>query len=47
MLLQDGGEMYFSDMYADRPIPDQIRKDPVLWGEIYSISYDHERIAKL
>eukprot|EP01013_Petalomonas_cantuscygni_P011293 TRINITY_DN246_c0_g1_i3.p1 TRINITY_DN246_c0_g1~~TRINITY_DN246_c0_g1_i3.p1 ORF type:complete len:392 (+),score=68.25 TRINITY_DN246_c0_g1_i3:100-1176(+) len=32
-LLRPGGELYFSDMYADRRIPDVVRKDPVMWGE--------------
>jgi len=32
-LLKPGGEMYFSDVYADRRLPDAIRKDPVLYGE--------------
>ena len=32
-LLRPGGEMYFSDVYADRRLPDAVRKDPVLYGE--------------
>ncbi len=32
-LLKPGGEMYFSDVYADRRLSDDIRKDPVLYGE--------------
>ncbi|XP_077997705.1 arsenite methyltransferase-like [Glandiceps talaboti] len=34
-VLKPGGELYFSDMYADRPLPDEIRnsEDEVLWGE--------------
>ncbi len=32
-LLKPGGEMYFSDVYADRRLPDAVRKDPVLYGE--------------
>jgi arsenite methyltransferase len=32
-LLKPGGEFYFSDIYADRRIPDAVRKDPVLLGE--------------
>ena len=32
-MLKDGGELYFSDMYADRRIPESIKKDKVLWGE--------------
>ncbi len=32
-LLKPGGEMYFADIYADRRLPTQLRKDPVLLGE--------------
>ncbi len=35
-LLRNGGEMYFSDIYADRRIPDELRSDPVLYGECLS-----------
>ncbi len=32
-LLKPGGEFYFSDVYADRRVPDQVRNDPVMYGE--------------
>lgn len=32
-LLKPGGELYFSDVYADRRIPSTLRRDPVLHGE--------------
>ncbi|XP_078421252.1 arsenite methyltransferase [Cetorhinus maximus] len=32
-VLKDGGEMYFSDVYADCDLPDTIRTHKVLWGE--------------
>lgn len=32
-LLKPGGELYFSDIYADRRVPAQLRRDPVLHGE--------------
>ncbi|UTA46661.1 methyltransferase domain-containing protein [Simiduia sp. 21SJ11W-1] len=35
-LLKPGGEMYFSDVYADRRIPTALAKDPVLYGECLS-----------
>lgn len=35
-LLKKGGEMYFSDVYCDRRIPEGLQKDPVLWGECLS-----------
>ncbi|XP_065919399.1 arsenite methyltransferase-like [Dysidea avara] len=34
--LKDGGELYFSDVYVDRPVPDELRKNSVLWGECIS-----------
>ncbi len=35
-LLAEGGEMYFSDVYADRRIPQELAKDPLLYGECLS-----------
>lgn len=35
-LLKPGGEMYFSDVYADRRIPQHLTNDPVLYGECLS-----------
>lgn len=35
-LLKPGGEMYFSDVYADRRIPQTLTHDPVLYGECLS-----------
>lgn len=32
-LLKPGGEFYFSDIYADRRVPAQVRNDPLLYGE--------------
>ena len=32
-LLKPGGEMYFSDVYADKRVPEDLRNDPVLYGE--------------
>ena len=32
-LLKPGGEFYFSDVYADRRVPAQMREDPILYGE--------------
>ncbi|KAM9359114.1 arsenite methyltransferase [Symphorus nematophorus] len=32
-VLKEGGELYYSDMYASKVIPDHMKKDPVLWGE--------------
>ena len=35
-LLKPGGEMYFSDVYSDRRIPQELKEDKVLWGECLS-----------
>lgn len=35
-LLKDGGELFFSDVYADRRIPQHLVEDPVLYGECLS-----------
>lgn len=35
-LLGEGGEMYFSDVYADRRIPESLQRDEVLYGECLS-----------
>lgn len=35
-LLKPGGELYFSDVYSDRRVPQALREDPVLWGECIS-----------
>ncbi len=32
-LLKPGGEFYFSDVYADRRVPDSVRNDAILYGE--------------
>ncbi|GAB2192046.1 methyltransferase domain-containing protein [Sessilibacter sp. MAH1] len=32
-LLKEGGEIYFSDVYADRRVPAAVAQDPVLLGE--------------
>jgi ubiquinone/menaquinone biosynthesis C-methylase UbiE len=35
-VLKPGGELYFSDVYADRRIPESLRNDKVLYGECLS-----------
>lgn len=32
-VLAPGGEMYFSDVYCDRRLPEDVQKHEVLWGE--------------
>jgi len=48
-LLKPGGELYFSDVYADRRVPQALRDDPVLWGECISGALywnDFQNLAK-
>ncbi len=48
-LLKPGGEIYFSDVYADRRVPEYLLSDPVLHGECLSGALywgDFDRIAK-
>eukprot|EP00457_Paulinella_chromatophora_P004488 gb/GEZN01004500.1/.p1 GENE.gb/GEZN01004500.1/~~gb/GEZN01004500.1/.p1 ORF type:complete len:429 (+),score=70.77 gb/GEZN01004500.1/:254-1540(+) len=35
-VLKPGGELYFSDVYADRRMPQALRDNKVLWGECVS-----------
>jgi arsenite methyltransferase len=35
-LLKEGGEFYFSDVYADRRVSESLKRDPVLWSECLS-----------
>ena len=48
-LLKPGGELYFSDVYADRRVPAALREDPVLHGECLSGALywgDFEQLTK-
>lgn len=48
-LLKPGGELYFSDVYANRRVPETLRQDPVLWGECLSGALywnDFQNLAK-
>lgn len=48
-ILKEGGELYFSDVYADRRVPAHLKKDPVLYGECLSGSLylkDFERLSR-
>jgi SAM-dependent methyltransferase len=35
-VLKPGGELYFSDVFSGRRVPDELRKDPLLYGECLS-----------
>jgi ubiquinone/menaquinone biosynthesis C-methylase UbiE len=48
-LLKPGGEMYFSDVYSSRRVPESLVSDPVLYGECLSGALywnDFENLAK-
>lgn len=48
-LLKPGGELYFSDVYADRRVPAHLLADPVLHGECLSGALywgDFDRLAR-
>lgn len=48
-ILKFGGEFYFSDIYADRRLPEELRNNEILYGECLSgalYSKDFERIAR-
>jgi ubiquinone/menaquinone biosynthesis C-methylase UbiE len=48
-LLKDGGEFFFSDVYASRRVPKALREDEVLWGECISGALywnDFERLSQ-
>ena len=48
-LLKEGGELYFSDVYASRRVPEELQQDEVLYGECLSGALywnDFENISK-
>lgn len=48
-LLKPGGEFYFSDVYADRRLPGELRDDPVIYGECLGGALywgDFDKLAK-
>lgn len=48
-ILKDGGEFYFSDIYSDRRLPEEMRKNPLLYGECLGGALywkDFERMAR-
>jgi ubiquinone/menaquinone biosynthesis C-methylase UbiE len=46
-VLKPGGELYFSDVFADRRIPAALREDPVLLGECLSGALYQEDFRRL
>ncbi|ESO85117.1 hypothetical protein LOTGIDRAFT_221596 [Lottia gigantea] len=46
-VLKVGGELYFSDIYCDRDLPESARKHEVLWGECVSGALWWKELYKL
>lgn len=46
-VLKPGGELYFSDVFADRRIPAELQRDPVLLGECLGGALYHEDFRRL
>ncbi len=46
-LLRPEGAVHFADVYADRPVPTELRADPVLLGECLSGALDWEGFERL
>lgn len=46
-VLKPGGEFYFSDVFSDRRIPENLRNDPVLYGECLSGAIYLEDLRRL
>jgi arsenite methyltransferase len=46
-VLKPGGEFYFSDVYADQPVPSELVDDPVLYGECLSGALAENDFIKL
>ncbi|KAK7166198.1 hypothetical protein R3I93_006084 [Phoxinus phoxinus] len=46
-VLKDGGELYFSDVYSDARIPEDLKANTVLWGECLSGALWWEDLTRL
>lgn len=46
-VLKPGGELYFSDVFADRRVPAALRDDPVLLGECLAGALYHEDFRRV
>jgi SAM-dependent methyltransferase len=46
-VLKPGGELYFSDVFADRRVPAELQRDPVLLGECLAGALYHEDFRRL
>ncbi|XP_066549399.1 arsenite methyltransferase isoform X2 [Amia ocellicauda] len=46
-VLKDGGELYFSDVYCNKTLPEEIKTCKVLWGECLGGALCWEDLARL
>ncbi|XP_075072333.1 arsenite methyltransferase-like isoform X2 [Mixophyes fleayi] len=46
-VLKDGGEMFFSDMYINRKLSEELKKNKMLWGEGISGALLWEDLAQI
>jgi len=46
-VLKTGGELYFSDVYTDRRMPEFLQSDKVLWGECLSVALYYEDFRRI
>ena len=46
-VLKPGGELYFSDVFADRRVPAELQTDPVLLGECLAGALYHEDFRRM
>lgn len=46
-VLKPGGELYFSDVFADRRLPEELSRDPVLHGECISGAMYYEDFRRI
>ncbi|MBR6259395.1 MAG: methyltransferase domain-containing protein [Oscillospiraceae bacterium] len=46
-VLKDGGVLYFSDIFADRKVPEEINTHPLLLGECLGGSMSHDEFRKV
>ena len=46
-VLKPGGELYFSDVFADRRIPEELSQDPILHGECISGAMYYEDFRRM
>ena len=45
--LKPGGEVYFSDVYSDLRVPEEARKNEMLWGECISGALQWEELMEI